>query len=66
MSRYSYSPLEGMGKQPVRSAVAQSLREMGLIPRAAVGGKRRVERKGGKASASAGGRHRRTGNKVED
>jgi hypothetical protein len=38
----------------------------GAIPRAAVGGKRRVEGKGGKASASAGGRNRRTGNKVDD
>ena len=33
MSRYSYPPLEGTGKRPVRSAVAQSLRGMGLVVR---------------------------------
>ncbi len=31
MSRYSYPPQEGMGKRPVRSAAAQSLRGMGLV-----------------------------------
>ena len=33
MRRYSYPPDEGTGKRPVRSAAAQSLREMGLVVR---------------------------------
>ncbi len=49
MSKYSYLPLEGTGKRPVRSVA---------IPRATVGCKRRVERKGGKVNASAGGDRR--------
>ena len=72
MRRYSYPPDEGTGKRPVRSAAAQSLREMfgGAVPGAAFGGERRIEGKGGKASASAGGevrgREGRTSDKVEN
>jgi hypothetical protein len=70
MSRYSYPPLEGMGKRPVRSAVAQSLRGMGLVVRYQVlQWEARGESRGKgarRALISARGRNRRTGNKVED
>ena len=33
MSKYSYPPLEGTGKRPVRSAADQSLRGLGLVVR---------------------------------
>ena len=33
MSKYSYPPLEGTGKRPVRSAAAQSFRGVGLVVR---------------------------------
>ncbi len=67
MSKYSYPPLEGTGKRPVRSAADQSLRGLGLVVRYHV---RQWEARGesrgkGEASAGAGG-DRRTGHRAED
>ncbi len=70
MSRYSYISSTGRDGEATGEVGGGPILAWdglgGAMPRAADGGKRRVEGKGGKTSASVGGRNRRAGNKVED